>query len=293
MCNFYGRNFPGRIGAYTHFLLFVPYGPDIANFRTTLWPYGRDPEWHIESSYGSNWIVLQEAAQLITPPVFSSNDQSSTPHSPSAMLQPTCRRHPRRPYCRQQAPRPTFCARLTLQRTSSLALPQRPVPFQLDFDLQEPFFRIPPSRVLFSERLQYRHFWTTSTQFVLRETPVTTFTFSLAFCFFMFLQSSPDIVCYGSVLFFVSVQYLLLCVLIWSLNGPHLILFCFYVVFLLLGFIWWFFYLIGRQFASTRLGSISSALPLPVFRGKHGKLVDNFSHELDVTPLQDLFTSRP
>ena len=35
----------------------------------------------------------------------------------------TCHRHPRRPYCRQQAPRPTFCARLTIKRTSSLALP--------------------------------------------------------------------------------------------------------------------------------------------------------------------------
>jgi len=51
------------------------------------------------------------------------NYQSSTPHSPSAMLQLTCHRHLRRSYCRQQAPRPTFCARLTLQQTSSLALP--------------------------------------------------------------------------------------------------------------------------------------------------------------------------
>jgi len=49
------------------------------------------------------------------------NDQSSTPHSLSAMLQLTCQRHPRRPCCWQQAPRLTFCARLT--RTSSLAFP--------------------------------------------------------------------------------------------------------------------------------------------------------------------------
>jgi len=35
----------------------------------------------------------------------------------------TCHRHPHRPYCRQQAQRPTFCARLTIKRTSSLTLP--------------------------------------------------------------------------------------------------------------------------------------------------------------------------
>jgi len=44
---------------------------------------------------------------------------------------------------------------------------------------------------------------------------------------------------------------------------------------------------------SSSLGSISSALVLPVSRGRHGKLVDNFSHESDVTSLQDPFTSRP
>ena len=54
----------------------------------------------------------------------------------------TCHRHPRRPYCRQQAPRPTFCARLTIKQTSSLVT----------------FFRRPSSRVLFLGRLQYRSF---------------------------------------------------------------------------------------------------------------------------------------
>jgi len=44
---------------------------------------------------------------------------------------------------------------------------------------------------------------------------------------------------------------------------------------------------------SSSLGCISSALALPVSRGRHGKLVDNFSHESDVTSLQDPFTSRP
>jgi len=44
---------------------------------------------------------------------------------------------------------------------------------------------------------------------------------------------------------------------------------------------------------SSSPGSISSALALPVSRGRHRKLVDNFSHESDVTSLQDPFTSRP
>jgi len=51
------------------------------------------------------------------------NDQSLILHSPPVMPILTCHWHPRRLYCRQQTPRPTFCARLALQRTSSLALP--------------------------------------------------------------------------------------------------------------------------------------------------------------------------
>ena len=103
--------------------LFIPYGRDVASFRTVLWPYKHDTKRLNNRFHGSTSIVLQEAPQLTTPPVFSRNDQSSTPHSPSAMLpQPRC------PYCRQQAPRPTFCSRLTLQRTSLLALPQDPSP---------------------------------------------------------------------------------------------------------------------------------------------------------------------
>jgi len=77
----------------------------------------------------STSIVLQEAPQLTTPSVFSSNDQPPTPHSPTTMLQFRCRRHPCRPYCCQQAQCPTSsCALLTLPRTSSLALLQQPCP---------------------------------------------------------------------------------------------------------------------------------------------------------------------
>jgi len=49
------------------------------------------------------------------------NVRSSSPHSPSRTN--TCHRHLRRPYCRQQAPCLTFCARLTIKRSSSLELP--------------------------------------------------------------------------------------------------------------------------------------------------------------------------
>ena len=49
--------------------------------------------------------ILQhhQALHLTTPSVFSSTDQPSTPHPPSAMLQRTCHWHSRRPYYRQQA----------------------------------------------------------------------------------------------------------------------------------------------------------------------------------------------
>ena len=39
------------------------------------------------------------------------------------------------------------------------------------------------------------------------------------------------------------------------------------------------------KFASARLKSMSSALALPVSRGRHAKLIVNFSHESDVTSL--------
>jgi len=54
-----------------------------------------------------------------------------------------------------------------------------------------------------------------------------------------------------------------------------------------------FFCMYSFDNLSSSLGSISNALALPVSRGRHGKLVDNFSHESDVTSLQDPFTSRP
>ena len=40
---------------------------------------------------------------------------------------------------------------------------------------------------------------------------------------------------------------------------------------------------------SSSRGSISSVLTLPVSRERQGKLVHNFSHESDVTSLQDPF----
>ena len=43
------------------------------------------------------------------------------------------------------------------------------------------------------------------------------------------------------------------------------------------------------KFSATRLKSISSALALPVSRGRHVKLIDNFSHESDITSLKNPF----
>jgi len=43
------------------------------------------------------------------------------------------------------------------------------------------------------------------------------------------------------------------------------------------------------KFVSTRLKSISSALVLPVSLGRHAKLIENFSHESDVTSLKTPF----
>ena len=71
------------------------------------------------------------------------------------------------PYCRQQAPRPTFCVRLTLQRTSLLALPQDPFPSCSILTFGRPSFADHP-RAFFSSgdcsttlfgRLQRCLFW--------------------------------------------------------------------------------------------------------------------------------------
>ena len=147
-------------------------------------PYKRDTEWLKGRFHGSTSNVLQEALQLTTPPVFPRNDQPPTPHSPTAMLQLTCHRHHCRPYCCQQAQRPTFCALLTLLRTTSLALSQEPSRSCSILILGRLSFADHP-RALFSlGDFSTDLFWMTSTRFDLRETFITTFTFSIAvdFC---------------------------------------------------------------------------------------------------------------
>jgi len=177
------------------------------------------------------------------------------PHSPSQSN--TCHWHLRRPYCRQK-------------RHALLSAHVWPLShlLLLDFDLLETFFRKPSSRVLFFGRLQYR---SCSDDFNT-VWPSGDFRHNLQIFLCRFicvtsLQSSTDIVCYGSVLFYVSVQYLFLC-------G---ICFCMYLF----------------DNLSSSLGSISSALAWPVSRGRHRKLLDNFSHESDVTSPQDPFLTRP
>jgi len=81
-----------------------------------------------------------------------------------------------------------------------------PFPFLLDFDLQQTFFHRPSSRVLFFGRLQHRSFLDDSNTVW----PSGHFRHNLQIflCWFIFvtsLQSSTDMVCYGSVLFSVSV----------------------------------------------------------------------------------------
>ena len=115
--------------------------------------------------------------------MFSRNDQSPTPNATSTILQLTCHWHPRRPYCRQQAQRPTFCARLTLQRTSLLALPQDPSPSCSILAFRRPAFADHPRAFFSSGDYSTVLLWTTSTRFDLQETFITTFTFSPAVCF--------------------------------------------------------------------------------------------------------------
>ena len=79
----------------------------------------------LDPQHGDNMTDIDQSVLACS---HTLNDQSSTPHLPFAVLQFTCQRRPCRPYCRQQAPRPTFCARLPLRRTSSLALSQDPSP---------------------------------------------------------------------------------------------------------------------------------------------------------------------
>jgi len=80
-----------------------------------------------------------------------------------------------------------------------------PFTFLIDFDLRETFFRRPSSRILFFGRLQYRSFSNDSnTVWPSGDFCHNLQIFLCRFIFVTSLQSSPDIVCYGSVLFSVS-----------------------------------------------------------------------------------------
>jgi len=179
----YGRNSLRTTEELSLCLEQAPYGRDSASSLAALSPYGQENENYIERVHGSTSIVLQEAPQLTTPPVFLRTDQSSTPPSTSAMLQLTCRRHPRRPYWRQQAHHPTFCALLTLQRTSSLALPQDPSPSCSILTFGRLSFADHTRAFSSSGDYSTVHLWTTSTRFGLRETFITSFTFPLSVYF--------------------------------------------------------------------------------------------------------------
>jgi len=188
-----------------------------------------------------------------------------TPHPPTAMLQNTFHQHPGRPYYRHA---------LLAARVRPLSqLLRSAFPFLLDFDLRETFFRRPSSRVLFFGRLQYRSFWDDSNTVW----PSGDFT-PFKFFFVVYFGYIPPIV------------YRRGNSLLWER-----IVFCFRVVSVSMWYRPKKFCMYSYSFDNfpSSLGSISSALALPVSRGRHAELADDFSHESDVTSLQDPFMSRP
>ena len=84
--------------------------------------------------------------------------------------------------CCQQAQSPTFCALLTLPRTSSLALPQEPSPSCSILIFGRLSFADHPRAFFSSGDFSTDLFWSTSTRFDLRKTFITTI-FSLAVYF--------------------------------------------------------------------------------------------------------------
>ena len=159
---------------------------------------------------------------------------------------------PRHPCCQQQAPLPTStqhaplptsCLRLTLQQTSAQTLLQGLLPSWSILIFVRSSSHTPLARSFLwettaspsqttSKKFDLRNFfretsephvssWTTSKQFDLQGTSVTTFIFQVLWRFICIssLQSSPDIVCYGSVLFSVALKCWLLCAFTWSSNG--------------------------------------------------------------------------
>ena len=111
--------------------------------------------------------------QFVLTCIHTVNVRYSSLYSPSQCN--TCHQHPRRPCCQQQAQRFTFCARLTIKRTS---------PSCLILTFGRPSFADHPRAFISSGDYSTALFWTTPTRFDLRETSVTT----LHFFFGLFLS---------------------------------------------------------------------------------------------------------
>ena len=182
-----------------------------------------------------------------------------------------------------------FLLQFDLWKTFFVDLSTRRFPFLLEFDFWTAYFAEPP-RAFFSTAPLFQ---TISTQFDLRETLSQPTRFLCRFILVSSLQSSADVLLWERIVFcFVVVSSSVCNLLILAWIIVHYFLFVCSISFCM--------YLFDNfssssvdKFASTRLKSISSALALPVSRGRHRKLLDNFSHESDVTSLQDPFTSRP
>jgi len=145
------------------------------------------------------------------------------------------------------------------------------------------------SRVLWLERLQhcpFKRFWHSLTFGRLLSKPSC---FLWRFIFVRSLQSFSDIVFWERIVFCFVVVSASVCnhlILEWII--AHYFLFLCSISFCM--------YLFDKfssssvdKFDSTRLKSISSALALSVSRGRHAKLIGNFSHESDVTFLKTPF----
>ena len=136
------------------------------------------------------WAMINLELRICRPWCCSSC-ATGTPVAPTA----DSKRNLATPYfLRSSDPSVNFCARSST----------RICPFLLDFDLQETFFRRPPSRFFSFGRLQNRSFLDDfNTVWPSADLYHNPHIFSSGSFFVRSLQSYPDIVCYRSVLFSV------------------------------------------------------------------------------------------
>jgi len=169
-------------------VFFVPYGQDIASFRKVQSHY-------IYGILSDTTIAFTDQHRLCC------RKHRSLQHQPCFRATMNLQPCTRRPRCYSSRATGTPVASTADSKRHALffalvwpfrELLRSPFPFLLDFHLRETFFRN-YNTVLF---------WTTSTRFDFQKTCIATFTFSVAVYFVRFLQSTPDMVCYGNALYY-------------------------------------------------------------------------------------------